>query len=108
MVTDHQPLKWLMEFDKLIRKLARCALMLQEYNFKVVNWTELVNLEIDGLSRNSCLSQKGFATTQWHVHKEEEVPRWHASHCLSLLVMNVDSYGRIFIDKKRGEESRGN
>lgn len=28
LVTDHQPLKWLMEFDKLIEKLARCALIL--------------------------------------------------------------------------------
>jgi hypothetical protein len=28
LVTDHQPFKWLMEFDKLIRKLARWALIL--------------------------------------------------------------------------------
>jgi hypothetical protein len=28
LVTDHQPFKWLMEFDKLTRKLARCILIL--------------------------------------------------------------------------------
>ena len=38
-MTDHQPLKWLMELDKLIVKLARWALLLQEYNFEVVHKT---------------------------------------------------------------------
>ncbi len=33
LVTDHQPLKWLMESDKLTGKLARWALILQEYDF---------------------------------------------------------------------------
>ncbi len=33
LVTNHQPLKWLMEFDKLIGKVARWALILQEYDF---------------------------------------------------------------------------
>ena len=33
LVIDHQPLKWLMDSDKLTGKLARWALMLQEYEF---------------------------------------------------------------------------
>ncbi len=33
LVTDHQPFKWLMESDKLIGKLARWVLILQEYDF---------------------------------------------------------------------------
>jgi len=33
LVINHQPLKWLMESDKLIGKLARWALILQEYDF---------------------------------------------------------------------------
>jgi len=32
---DHQPIKWLMTNDKLTGKLARWALILQEYEFKV-------------------------------------------------------------------------
>ncbi len=32
-ITDHQSLKWLMEFNKLMRKLTQWALMLQEYDF---------------------------------------------------------------------------
>jgi hypothetical protein len=33
LVIDHQPFKWLMESDRLTRKLARWALILQEYDF---------------------------------------------------------------------------
>ena len=35
LMTDHQPLKWLMEMDKLTGKLARWALLLHEYDFEV-------------------------------------------------------------------------
>jgi hypothetical protein len=34
---DHQPIKWLMTNDKLTSKLARCALILQEYEFKIIH-----------------------------------------------------------------------
>jgi hypothetical protein len=37
LVTDYQPLKWLMESDKFTGKLARWALLLQEYDFEVVH-----------------------------------------------------------------------
>jgi len=33
LVTNQQPLKWLMESDKLTGKLARWAFILQEYDF---------------------------------------------------------------------------
>jgi hypothetical protein len=33
LVTDHQPFKWLMEFDKLTGKLARWAFILHEHDF---------------------------------------------------------------------------
>jgi hypothetical protein len=57
LVTDHQPLKWLMESDKLIGKLARWALMLMEYDFKIVHRAGLVNMDADGLSHNPVPSQ---------------------------------------------------
>ncbi|OAE32620.1 hypothetical protein AXG93_3515s1040 [Marchantia polymorpha subsp. ruderalis] len=47
LVTDHQPLKWLMESDKLTGKLARWALILQEYDFQVVHRPGIANLESD-------------------------------------------------------------
>jgi len=34
---DHQPIKWLMTNDKLTGKLARWALILQEYEFKIIH-----------------------------------------------------------------------
>ena len=46
-----------MELDKFIGKLARWALMLMEYNFKVVHRAGLVNMDVDGLSRNPVPSQ---------------------------------------------------
>ncbi|CAM6120664.1 unnamed protein product [Calypogeia fissa] len=57
LVTDHQPLKWLMESSKLIGKLACWALILQEYDFQVVHRAGVANLDVDGLSQNPCTSQ---------------------------------------------------
>jgi len=37
LYTDHQPIKWLMTNDKFIGKLAHWALILQEYEFKVIH-----------------------------------------------------------------------
>ncbi len=37
LYTNHQPIKWLMTNDKLISKLSRWALILQEYEFKVIH-----------------------------------------------------------------------
>jgi hypothetical protein len=37
LYTDHQPIKWLMTNDKLTGKLAHWALIIQEYEFKVIH-----------------------------------------------------------------------
>ena len=46
-MTDHQPLKWLMESDKLTGKLAKWALLLHEYDFEVVHNAVIKNLDAD-------------------------------------------------------------
>ncbi len=56
LVVDHQLLKWLMEFDKLTRKLAQWALILQEYDFQVVHKLGVANFDANGLSQNLCTS----------------------------------------------------
>jgi hypothetical protein len=56
LVIDSQPLKWLMESNKLTGKLARWAFVLQEYDFQVVHRPGVANLDADGLSRNPCTS----------------------------------------------------
>ena len=52
LMTDHQPLWWLMKLGKLTGKLARWALLLHEYDFEVVHRAGIANLDTDGLSCN--------------------------------------------------------
>jgi hypothetical protein len=92
LVIDHQPLKWLMESDKLIGKLARWALMLMEYDFKVVHRVGLVNMDADGLSRNPVSSQMDATGARWHVDDgEDSLLGWHCSTFLCVLVMHGDT-----------------
>jgi len=84
LVTDHQPLKWLMESDKLTGKLARWALLLQEYDFEVVHKAGLQNLDADGLSRNPSPLQEDLTGARWHGTSDQEVVSgWHASSYLA-------------------------
>ena len=83
-MTDHQPLKWLMESDKLTGKLARWALLLQEYDFEVVHKAGIKNLDADGLSRNPSPLQEDLTGARWHGTSDQEaVPGWHASAYLA-------------------------
>ncbi len=96
LVTDHQPLKWLMESDKLTGKLARWAFILQEYGFQVVHKPEVTNLDADGLSRNPCTSQEDNTRVKWHGEVDEEmVSGWHASAFLCLLVVDSSMEGHV-------------
>ena len=51
MVTDHEPLKWIMTTEKLTRKLARWSPLLQEYDFTVEHRKGVDNTNADCLSR---------------------------------------------------------
>ena len=57
-MTDHQPLRWLMESDKLTNKLITWALLLHEYDFEVMHHHEITNMDVDRLSRNPSLSDE--------------------------------------------------
>jgi hypothetical protein len=111
LVTNHQPLKWLMESDKLIGKLARWALMLMEYEFKVVHRAGLVNMDADGLSRNLVPSQADTTGARWHVEEgEDSLPGWHCSAFLNLLAMHGDTTKEAIVakvDADDGEEFGG-
>jgi hypothetical protein len=111
LVTNHQPLNWLMESYKLTGKLARWALMLMEYDFKVVHRAGLVNMDADGLSRNPIPSQADATGARWHVEEgKDSLPGWHYSTFLCLLAMNRDTTGEATvatIDADDGEESGG-
>jgi hypothetical protein len=111
LVTDHQPLKSLMESDKLTRKLARWALMLMEYDFKVVHRAGLVNMDADGLNRNPVPSQADATGARWHVDDgEDSLPGWHCSTFLCLLVMHGNTTEEATVptvDEDGGKESKG-
>ncbi len=49
MVADHQILKFFMELDQFTGKLARWAIILQEYNFDIVHMAYRVNQDADGI-----------------------------------------------------------
>ena len=52
LVTDHEPLKWLMQTNMPSNKLARWSLLLQEYDMKVFHKRGMLNTNADYLSRN--------------------------------------------------------
>lgn len=66
LMTNHQSLGWLMKSDKLIRKLARWILLLQEYDFEVIHRARNTNLDANGLSRNPSPSDKDLIGARWH------------------------------------------
>ena len=82
--TDHQPLHWLMTSDKLTGKLARWALILQEYDFTIQYRAGTNNANADGLSRNP-LSTTADATTG---QDEDPQPRRTVFSAASLRKLN--------------------
>ena len=60
LVTDHEPLKWLMTTQKLTGKLARWSLLLQEYDFHVEHRAGTANTNAD------CLSRYPLESTEMH------------------------------------------
>eukprot|EP00271_Cylindrocystis_brebissonii_P021238 TRINITY_DN7474_c0_g1_i3.p1 TRINITY_DN7474_c0_g1~~TRINITY_DN7474_c0_g1_i3.p1 ORF type:complete len:301 (-),score=13.05 TRINITY_DN7474_c0_g1_i3:771-1673(-) len=64
--TDHQPLEWLMKSDKLSRKLAWCAQILQEYEFKMEYRAGLKNMNADVVSKNPLPAIVDTGTRQDH------------------------------------------
>ena len=74
-----------MESDKLTGKFARWALLLQEYDFEVVHCVGITNQDVDGLSRNSSLSDEDLTGARWHGDcNREAVSSWHANAYLTL------------------------
>ena len=96
LVTNHQPLKWLMESGKLTGKLARWALLLQEYDFEVVHKVGVKNLDADGLSHNPSPLQEDLTGARWHGTSDQEaVLGWHASTYLAWMERRIwSNHGR--------------
>jgi hypothetical protein len=61
LYADHQPIKWLMINDKLIGKLIRWALILQEYEFKVIHRLGITHQNADTMSRKPLTTSEDFS-----------------------------------------------
>ncbi len=61
LYTNHQPIKWLMTNDKLTGKLARWALILQEYEFKVIHRLGITHQNADTMSRRPLTTSEDFS-----------------------------------------------
>ena len=80
LMTDHQPLWWLMESDKLHGKLAKWALLLQQYDCEVIHRAWITNLDVNGLSRNPSPLNEDLTGAKWHGDCDREaIPGWHAA-----------------------------
>ncbi len=61
LYTDHQPIKWLMTNDKLTGKLVRWALILQEYEFKVMHRSGITHQNANTMSRRPLTTSEDFS-----------------------------------------------
>ena len=85
LVTDHQPLRWFMESDKLTSKLAMWALLLKKYDFEVIHRAGITDLNADDISRNPSLSDEDLTRARWYRDcNREAIPSWHVATYLIL------------------------
>ena len=86
LVTDHQPLQWLIKSDKLTSKLVKWVLLLHEYDFEVVHHVGITNLNVDGLSHNPSSLDEDLIGARWHGDCDREaILGWHAAAYLTCL-----------------------
>ncbi|GAQ93234.1 hypothetical protein KFL_013780010, partial [Klebsormidium nitens] len=83
LITDHEPLQWLMTNTRLTGMHARWANILQEYDVKIVHRSGVKNLDADGLSRNP-LPETDDWTDARMDHVSSELPS-AVSACLAIL-----------------------
>ena len=69
LVTDDEPLRWLMTTQKLTGKMARWSLLLQEYDFTVHHLARVDNTNADCLSRFPLVSEENVPILDWSREK---------------------------------------
>jgi len=76
-----------MESNWLIGKLARWALILQEYDFDIIHKPCKVDRNANGLSQNPSSNKENTTGALWHDDVDlETIPEWHASAYLCTLL----------------------
>ena len=111
LVTDHQPLTYLMNNPNLTGQHARWALALQEYDFEIVHRPGVTHQNADGLSRmplattvdgtGACLDPEPYSPSLclalWSATKAP-TPREHQEQTHACTVRMVTSVGDSVID----------
>jgi hypothetical protein len=76
-----------MESNRLTRKLARWAFILQEYDFNIVHKVDRVNRDVNGLNQNTISSDEDTTGAKWHGEVDlETIPKGHAFAYLCTLL----------------------
>jgi len=86
---DHQPIKWLMTNDKLTSKLAHWALILQEYEFKVIHRLGITHQNADTMSRRPLTTSEDFSEVRQDFDQILGIHVFDASNYLALLQCNL-------------------
>ncbi len=89
LYTNHQPIKWLMTNNKLIGKLARWALILQEYEFKVIHRLGITHQNANTMLPRPLTTSENFSKFRQDF---DQIPTTHvsyASNYLALLQCNI-------------------
>ena len=81
LITDHEPLEWLMTNEKLRGMHARWANILQEYDIYIKHRSGIKNLDADGLSRNPLPSEEDSTGARMDHVQPNESERKSASTC---------------------------
>jgi len=70
--------------DKLTGKLARWALILQEYEFKVIHWHGITHQNVDTMSQRPLITSKDFSEARQDF---DQIPIVHVSKASSYLAL---------------------
>jgi hypothetical protein len=81
LITDHEPLQWLIKNERLHGMLARWANILQEYDVEIKHRKGLKHINADGLSRNPLPSGKD----ETDARMDHCVPQSDSHHVAALM-----------------------
>jgi hypothetical protein len=84
LYTDHQPIKRFMINDKLTNKLARWALILQEYEFKVIHRLGITHQNANTMSQKPFITSENFLETKQNF---DQIPIIHVSYASSYFAL---------------------
>jgi RNase H-like domain found in reverse transcriptase/Reverse transcriptase (RNA-dependent DNA polymerase)/Integrase zinc binding domain/Integrase core domain len=108
LITDNQPLKWIMETERLQGKLARWALILQEYSFEVIHRKGKRHGNADGLSRGPDPSRVDVTGARYHnqvdTMEEGTEKEWEGDGVAAGLVAWDVFYGEVIETEDQREQ----